>query len=84
MLDCPVCGQRVDPANARTSVFDGVTYYLRCAHCKERFDADPARYVINGPPSTHGGGCGHEEHAGCGHSEHGASNAQPAHGSAPR
>ena len=55
MLDCPVCGQRVDPASAPKSVHEGITYYLRCPHCKERFDADPDRYLRNGPDAGHGG-----------------------------
>jgi len=48
-------GQRVDRATAPSSVCQGVTYYLRCPHCKERFDADPARYLSDGPESGHGG-----------------------------
>ena len=54
MLDCPVCGQRVDRSTAPTSVYHGVTYYLRCPNCKERFDADTARYLRNGPEDGHG------------------------------
>lgn len=61
MLDCPVCGQRVDLATAPTSIYKGVTYYLRCPHCKERFDADPERFLRNGPDAGHGG-CHGMEH----------------------
>ncbi len=57
MLDCPVCGKTVDRATAPTSVYQGITYYLRCPRCKGRFDADPARYLRLGPDTDHGG-CG--------------------------
>ena len=62
---CPVCSQPVDPATAPTSIYQGVTYYLRCPHCKERFDADPDRFL-----SGAGGGCQHGE-GGCGCGQHG-------------
>lgn len=56
---CPVCNQPVDPETAPTSVYDGVTYYLRCLYCKERFDADPQGFL-----AAPGSGCRHEE-GGC-------------------
>lgn len=68
MLDCPVCGQPVDRATAPTSTYQGVTYYLRCPHCKERFDADPERFLRAGPDARHGG-CG-GAHGGCGGAHH--------------
>lgn len=76
MLGCPVCGNPVDVATAPTSVYKGVTYYLRCPGCKARFDADPERFLRSGPDATHSG-CGHHgEGDGCGcgghHAEHGA------------
>ena len=61
MLDCPVCGQRVDRTRAPMSTYQGVTYYLRCPHCKERFDADPARFLRNGPEP---GNCEGAQHHG--------------------
>lgn len=64
---CPVCNQPVDPATAPTSTYRGVTYYLKCPHCKERFDADPERFltVSGGHPEHRPGGCcghGHGSH----------------------
>lgn len=60
MLDCPVCAKPVDRETAPTSVYQGITYYLRCQHCKERFDADPGRFLRNGADPDHGG-CGEPE-----------------------
>jgi len=46
----PVCGMEVNPATAAgTSVHDGVTYSFCSTHCKEGFDADPARYLHPSP-----------------------------------
>lgn len=61
MLNCPVCGQPVDRATAPTSVYENITYYLRCPRCKERFDADPARFLRSGPDAGHAG-CGEGHH----------------------
>jgi Cu+-exporting ATPase len=42
----PVCGMSVDPASARHSAeFAGETYYFCCAGCRDKFLADPRRYV---------------------------------------
>jgi heavy metal translocating P-type ATPase len=42
----PVCGMTVDPATAKHShVHDGTTYYFCAARCREKFAADPARYL---------------------------------------
>ena len=78
MLDCPVCGNPVDPATAPTSVYRGVTYYLRCPGCKVRFDADPERFLRSGPDAAHGG-CGHHSGSGggCGRGGHHAAHAAP-------
>ena len=41
-----VCGMMIDPAAAAaTSVHAGQTYYFCAAICKQRFDAEPARYL---------------------------------------
>jgi Cu+-exporting ATPase len=41
-----VCGMRIDPATAAaTSTYKGETYYFCAPGCKQRFDADPGRYV---------------------------------------
>jgi Cu+-exporting ATPase len=41
-----VCGMDVDPAKpAATSVYKGKTYYFCATACKDKFDADPQKYV---------------------------------------
>jgi Cu+-exporting ATPase len=43
----PVCGMQVDPATARggSLVHDGTTYYFCNPRCRERFAAEPGRYL---------------------------------------
>ncbi len=42
----PVCGMTIDAAHAAgKSDFKGQTYYFCSASCKQKFDADPARYA---------------------------------------
>jgi Cu+-exporting ATPase len=42
----PVCGMTVDPSRAKaTHEHAGKTYYFCCAGCKEKFSADPAKYL---------------------------------------
>ncbi|HEV2948016.1 MAG TPA: heavy metal translocating P-type ATPase [Gemmataceae bacterium] len=43
----PVCGMTVDPAAARggSAEHEGKTYYFCCNSCRERFRADPKRYL---------------------------------------
>src|SRR5262245_29368077 len=43
----PVCGMTVDPATARggSHVYKGTTYYFCSPGCREKFAADPERYV---------------------------------------
>ena len=42
----PVCGMAVDPATAKhTAEHAGTTFYFCCNGCREKFVADPARYV---------------------------------------
>ena len=42
----PVCGMRVDPATAKhRSEHAGVAYFFCNPRCKDKFDADPARYL---------------------------------------
>lgn len=76
---CPVCGQPVNVATAPRSVYRGVTYYLRCAGCRARFDAEPQRFLAGAGETGgccgagHGEGhvCVHEDGVGhpCGHHE---------------
>jgi Cu+-exporting ATPase len=43
----PVCGMAVDPSRAKaTHEHEGKTYYFCCAGCKEKFSADPAKYLM--------------------------------------
>src|SRR5438094_628641 len=50
----PVCGMSVDPATARASASHaGRTYYFCCPSCKQRFEADPGRYLGEAPPAAH-------------------------------
>ncbi len=42
----PVCGMTVDPQTAKHhTIHDGKTYYFCAARCREKFIADPARYL---------------------------------------
>ena len=42
----PVCGMTVDPARAKHSYeLDGTTYYFCSAGCREKFIADPKKYL---------------------------------------
>ncbi len=46
----PVCGMTVDPAATRHhSRYAGDTYHFCSSRCRERFDADPARYLSPAP-----------------------------------
>jgi len=46
----PVCGMKVEPESAAASAeFDGKTYYFCNPRCKERFLADPGKYLAGGP-----------------------------------
>ena len=46
----PVCGMTVDPARAKaTHEHAGKTYYFCCPGCKEKFKADPAKYLTAKP-----------------------------------
>jgi len=42
----PVCGMDIDPEGAAaTSDYEGATYYFCAIGCKERFDAEPAKFL---------------------------------------
>jgi YHS domain-containing protein len=41
----PVCGQTVETAKARSSVFDGSVYYFCSRECRERFESAPRLHV---------------------------------------
>jgi P-type Cu+ transporter len=43
----PVCGMTVDPSRAKaTHEHAGKMYYFCCAGCKDKFSADPAKYLM--------------------------------------
>src|SRR5262245_60677233 len=45
----PVCGMEVDTGNPpATTSFDGATYYFCRSGCRDRFLADPKRYLTQG------------------------------------
>ncbi len=45
----PVCGMTVDPAHAAGSAtFEGQTYFFCNPSCKQRFEADPHKYLHQG------------------------------------
>ena len=49
----PVCGMTVDPArSAGAHEHGGRTYYFCSPRCRERFAADPTRYVDPGTPAA--------------------------------
>lgn len=46
MAKDPVCGMEVDEKTAKhKTVHMGKTYYFCCAMCKEKFEADPHKYI---------------------------------------
>jgi len=48
----PVCGMTVNPATAKHSrEYQGKKLYFCCAHCAEKFQADPQKYLQARPPS---------------------------------
>ena len=54
----PVCGMNVDPASAKIKAeFAGATYFFCSPGCRDKFVADPSRYVAESasPPSPAGG-----------------------------
>jgi Cu+-exporting ATPase len=49
----PVCGMKVDPQGAQhRASHTGRTYYFCSAKCREKFVADPVRYVEPGKPAA--------------------------------
>jgi P-type Cu+ transporter len=46
----PVCGMELEPSQAvAQSHYQGTVYYFCSRECKERFEAEPERYVGQGP-----------------------------------
>jgi len=54
----PVCKRAVDPAQAKSSVYDGHVYYFCSQACRERFEAAPETYprLATGDRVTEAGG----------------------------
>ena len=76
----PVCGMTVDPATARHKAgHAGATYYFCSAGCREKFLAEPERFLAQA--SAHAG-CAHAAHEGHDHGAHGHVSSAPA-GRAP-
>jgi uncharacterized membrane protein YraQ (UPF0718 family)/YHS domain-containing protein len=48
----PVCGMKVDRANALRGQHAGDTFYFCSAHCRDQFEAEPERYVVASPSTT--------------------------------
>jgi P-type Cu+ transporter len=49
----PVCGMSVDPSSAKHKFeHAGKAYYFCCAGCREKFRADPVRYLSQSPGSS--------------------------------
>ena len=64
----PVCGMTVDPATAwHKAVHAGAAYHFCSAGCREKFVAEPQRFLARAPA-----------HAGCDHGAHGHLRAAPA------
>lgn len=50
----PVCGMTVDPLTSKhRAEHEGVTYYFCSAHCRERFVAEPRRYLSAAGTAAH-------------------------------
>jgi Cu+-exporting ATPase len=51
----PVCGMQVDPAAPRGGSLQhrGTTYHFCNPRCRERFSADPQRFLAHGPTGMH-------------------------------
>ena len=51
----PVCGMKVDPANAAAEYdYEGTKYYFCAVRCKERFAADPESFLAGGASGMSG------------------------------
>jgi Cu+-exporting ATPase len=48
----PVCGMTVDPATARNTVHDGETFHFCSEGCRQKFRADPAKYLAAKKPAA--------------------------------
>ena len=58
----PVCGMKVDPATAKASVYAGRTYYFCSPACRDKFEAEPAKYPESNFAAAADGGHAHAAH----------------------
>ena len=56
----PVCGKTVSTGEGKSAVYAGRPYYFCSSACREKFEADPDRYV-----RTSAGAAQKEHHHGC-------------------
>lgn len=48
----PVCGMKVDPATAKNRlIYQGREYFFCCARCRDRFDAEPDKFLTPQEPA---------------------------------
>src|ERR1700759_3864338 len=60
----PVCGMSVDPATAKhRAEHNGQTVFFCSSRCREKFGADPARYLAEPTDAPAGAAHGHAYHA---------------------
>ncbi|MGC8636093.1 MAG: YHS domain-containing protein [Thermoprotei archaeon] len=45
----PVCGMKVEETTAYRSLYRGKVYYFCSQNCKKEFDANPDKYLREGP-----------------------------------
>ncbi|MFZ5889868.1 MAG: heavy metal translocating P-type ATPase [Myxococcota bacterium] len=72
----PVCGMSVNPASARGGSFDfeGTTYFFCNPKCRERFQADPRKYLN---AATHAGHAATSTKPAATHAVHAATSPEP-------
>ena len=76
----PVCGMSVDPATAKHKAeHAGATYYFCSGGCREKFVADPARFVAQPAHAPTAHAHGHAHHASAAPSPPGAIYTCPMH-----
>jgi len=46
----PVCGMRVQTAEAKSALYQGHAYYFCSQNCREKFEAAPALFMTPGSP----------------------------------
>jgi P-type Cu+ transporter len=68
-LKDPVCGMQVSAQSVHWTAHDGHTFYFCSAKCKDKFDADPRRYLApaavpqSAAPGAHAGHAARLEHS---------------------